>query len=128
MDIFDDDDDEASTSRASSSASARSASAALAAAEPLEELEDIIRVRGYDPRAIDEYFLSHPMQLLQRAASVTAALTTIYGLVQKEDYDDLVPTLERLGPTYVKFGQALASRGDLVGARLASALEYSSLR
>ena len=49
VDIFDDDDDEASTSRASSSASARSASAALAAAEPLEELEDIIRVRGYDP-------------------------------------------------------------------------------
>jgi predicted unusual protein kinase regulating ubiquinone biosynthesis (AarF/ABC1/UbiB family) len=123
VDIFDEDEDEARTSRASSSASARSASAALAAAEPLEELEDIIRVRGYDPRAIDEYFLSHPMQLLQRAASVTAALTTIYGLVQKEDYDDLVPTLERLGPTYVKFGQALASRGDLVGAKLASALE-----
>jgi predicted unusual protein kinase regulating ubiquinone biosynthesis (AarF/ABC1/UbiB family) len=121
---FFDDVPEAPTSSLSASPQARSAAAAaLAKAEPLHELEDIIRVRGYDPKAIDEYFLNHPGQLLERAADVTSALTTIWWLLRKKDYENLVPTIERLGPTYVKFGQALASRGDLVGAELATALE-----
>ena len=122
VDIFND-SPEAPTASIVSPAARKQAAAALAKAEPLHELEDIIRVRGYDPRAIDEYFLNHPAQLLERAADVTSALTTIWWLLRKQDYDNLVPTIERLGPTYVKFGQALASRGDLVGAELATALE-----
>ena len=124
VDIFNDDTPDVPMSYLASSPTARkAAAAALAKAEPLHELEDIIRVRGYDPRAIDEYFLNHPAQLLERAADVTSALTTIWWLLRKKDYDNLVPTIERLGPTYVKFGQALASRGDLVGAELATLLE-----
>ena len=123
VDIFDDVPAAPASSLASSPAAVKAASAALAKAEPLHELEDIIRVRGYDPKAIDEYFLNHPAQLLERAADVTSALTTIWWLLRKKDYENLVPTIERLGPTYVKFGQALASRGDLVGAELATALE-----
>lgn len=123
VDIFDDVPAAPASSLAASPAAVKAASAALAKAEPLHELEDIIRVRGYDPKAIDEYFLNHPAQLLERAADVTSALTTIWWLLRKKDYENLVPTIERLGPTYVKFGQALASRGDLVGAELATALE-----
>ena len=80
-------------------------------------------MRGYDRKAIGEYFWSHPAQLAERAADVTKALATIWWLLRKKDYANLVPTIERLGPTYVKFGQALASRGDLVGAEVATALE-----
>lgn len=123
VDIFDDVPASPASSLAASPAAREAAAAALSEAEPLHELEDIIRVRGYDPKAIDEYFLNHPAQLFERAADVTSALTTIWWLLRKKDYENLVPTIERLGPTYVKFGQALASRGDLVGAELATALE-----
>ena len=120
VDIFDDVPASPASSLAASPAAREAAAAALSEAEPLHELEDIIRVRGYDPKAIDEYFLNHPAQLFERAADVTSALTTIWWLLRKKDYENLVPTIERLGPTYVKFGQALASRGDLVGAELAA--------
>ena len=80
----------------------------------LEELEDIIEVRGYDPRAIGTYFWRHPGQLARRTAEVIKAITTIGALLNSKRYEDLVPTIEKLGPTYVKFGQALASRADLV--------------
>lgn len=124
VDIFDDDKNQPPPTVAlPSEEERREASAALAKAEPLHELEDIIRVRGYDPKAIDEYFWSHPAQLAERAADVTKALATISWLLYREDYANLAPTIERLGPTYVKFGQALASRGDIVGAEVATALE-----
>tara|TARA_B100000405_G_scaffold230202_1_gene164602 strand:- start:686 stop:2704 length:2019 start_codon:yes stop_codon:yes gene_type:complete len=89
----------------------------------LEELEDIIEVRGYDPRAISAYFWRHPGQLARRTAEVIKAITTIGALLNSKRYEDLVPTIEKLGPTYVKFGQALASRADLVGEELAAELE-----
>ena len=89
----------------------------------LEELEDIIEVRGYDPKAISAYFWRHPGQLARRTAEVVKAIATIGALLQQKNYEDLVPTIESLGPTYVKFGQALASRSDLVGEKLAAQLE-----
>ena len=89
----------------------------------LEELEDIIEVRGYDPRAISAYFWRHPGQLARRTAEVVKAIATIGALLNSKKYEDLVPTIEKLGPTYVKFGQALASRADLVGEELAAELE-----
>jgi len=89
----------------------------------LDELEELIQQRGYDPRAIDEYFWNHPLRLASRALETAKALTTISWLVNNGKYDKLVPAIEKLGPSYVKFGQALASRSDLVGDEVAMALE-----
>ena len=40
----------------------------------------------------------------------------------QKDYESIASAISRLGPTYVKFAQAAASRGDLVGPELAGAL------
>ena len=89
----------------------------------LTELEQLIARNGYDPTLIDNYFKEHPSQLASRAASVTGSFAKIGWLYSRKDFNAVVETVEQLGPTYVKFGQALASRADLVGAELAAALE-----
>ena len=76
----------------------------------LSVLDELIASRGYDPLAIDEYFRMHPLELAARAAKVTGALATLGFLSARKDYKKLVEAIEKLGPTYVKFGQALASR------------------
>ena len=40
----------------------------------------------------------------------------------QKDYESIASAISRLGPTYVKFAQAAASRGDLVGPEMAGAL------
>ena len=40
----------------------------------------------------------------------------------RKDYESIASAISRLGPTYVKFAQAAASRGDLVGPEMAGAL------
>jgi hypothetical protein len=96
---------------------------ALGALPELSELDELIVARGYDPQAIDAYFFKHPGQLASRAVTVTRALTSLANLAKSKKYDELVDSIERLGPTYVKFGQAFASRSDLIGGDLAAALE-----
>ena len=58
VDIFDDDDDEASRRAAPPPRRRAFRPRRWPRRSRADELEDIIRVRGYDPRAIDEYFLS----------------------------------------------------------------------
>ena len=87
------------------------------------ELETLIANRGYDPEAIDEYFRRHPVELMSRGLAGAGALANVARLYMKKDYINLAVCVESMGPTYVKFGQALASRSDLVGADLAMALE-----
>lgn len=89
----------------------------------LTTLEELIARKGYDPKLLDEYFKEHPSQLASRAASVTGSFAKIGWLYSRKDFTAVVEAVEKLGPTYVKFGQALASRADLVGAELAGALE-----
>jgi hypothetical protein len=89
----------------------------------LTQLEELIARKGYDPKLIDDYFKEHPSQLAARAASVTGSFAKIGWLYSQKNYIAVVEAIEQLGPTYVKFGQALASRADLVGAELAGALE-----
>ena len=40
----------------------------------------------------------------------------------QKDYESIASAISQLGPTYVKFAQAAASRGDLVGPEMAGAL------
>jgi len=54
------------------------------------------------------------LELAARAAKVTGALATLGWLSARKDYKALEEAIEKLGPTYVKFGQALASRWGLV--------------
>lgn len=89
----------------------------------LTEIERLIATRGFDPVQIALYFKEHPNELASRAAAVTGTFAKIGWLYSRKQYDSVVEEIEKLGPTYVKFGQALASRADLVGPELAAALE-----
>eukprot|EP00403_Amphidinium_massartii_P024142 CAMPEP_0178387158 /NCGR_PEP_ID=MMETSP0689_2-20121128/8930_1 /TAXON_ID=160604 /ORGANISM="Amphidinium massartii, Strain CS-259" /LENGTH=592 /DNA_ID=CAMNT_0020007515 /DNA_START=105 /DNA_END=1879 /DNA_ORIENTATION=+ len=106
---------------------------------------------GYDAGKIEQYFKERPLQLFSHALSVGGAIglltatalgSTLLLLLrhalsgslqapQKEaEWSELrrklspqlVDTLCALGPTYVKLGQSLASRPDLVTAEVADAL------
>lgn len=52
------------------------------------------------------------------------SLTRLFSLRDKADNpgERLARALERLGPSYVKFGQVLATRGDVIGERFARGL------
>jgi len=107
--------------------------AALAAAEGDEEPEVL---RKYDPPAHLQYFLGRPLVLARRFVTSSAVLGKFAGDIYidaktgrrpeddpatRDATDDkraeqLFQALVRLGPTYVKLGQVLASRQDLLPA------------
>ena len=57
-------------------------------------------------------------------ARLLGALTRLFARRDKADNpgERLARALERLGPSYVKFGQVLATRGDVIGERFARGL------
>ena len=77
---------------------------------------------GYDPIAIDAYFRKNPAAIARRAALVASTAARVVACLGRRDYGALVDVVGPLGPTYVKFGQALASRSDIVGPDIAAAL------
>jgi len=80
----------------------------------------------YDPAAADAYFRERPFEFLQRAAfiSLSAAgfgvavlfdiLTGTYEKNEPKRADELTDLLTRLGPTFIKIGQSLSIRSDLL--------------
>jgi aarF domain-containing kinase len=65
------------------------------------------------------------LRLVEIAKRVQLLVQTFIQCAAKyaqKDYDSIATAISRLGPTYVKFAQAAASRGDLVGPELAGAL------
>jgi len=95
----------------------------VAAAGELTELEGLIARHGYSPAHIQDYYAKHSGELASRAGATASAFAKIGWLYSRHDFAGVVATIEKLGPTYVKFGQALASRADLIGVEFASALE-----
>lgn len=106
--------------------------AALAAEEGTEEP---VELRDYNPAAISSYFRARPLTLLRRGARSMALLGGFgFGLfldrkalgeepeesrkaaVDAKRAVELRQLLVRLGPTYVKLGQVLSSRQDLLPA------------
>ena len=106
--------------------------ASLAAAEGAEEPSEL---REYNPAAISEYFKKRPLTLLRRGARSVGLLGSFgFGLYmdkkilgddpdekKKAEVDakraaELRKLLVTLGPTYVKLGQVLSSRQDLLPA------------
>jgi len=62
------------------------------------------------------------MELLSRVAVISVSMARLAVALLQKDYGALPDVVGAMGPTYVKFGQALASRSDIVGRELAGAL------
>eukprot|EP00184_Porphyridium_aerugineum_P007858 CAMPEP_0184691426 /NCGR_PEP_ID=MMETSP0313-20130426/288_1 /TAXON_ID=2792 /ORGANISM="Porphyridium aerugineum, Strain SAG 1380-2" /LENGTH=835 /DNA_ID=CAMNT_0027149143 /DNA_START=97 /DNA_END=2604 /DNA_ORIENTATION=+ len=81
----------------------------------------------YDPKEIADYWNARPLQVQKRLAEVVAVLTPFAAKVtylkqrkmfeekQREVACDLREVLIKLGPTFIKLGQGLSVRPDLVG-------------
>ena len=80
----------------------------------------------YDPAAAEAYYRERPFTFLQRAAfiSLSAAgfglavlfdiITGTYEQNEPKRADELTDLLTRLGPTFIKIGQSLSIRSDLL--------------
>ena len=89
-------------------------------------LSELDNIRRYDATAIAKYYGRRPWQVLWRAIEVLwsfgyfiACLLWDQGTQQTEIYkqqraEDLREMLTRLGPTFIKVGQALSTRPDLI--------------
>ncbi|BFM40170.1 AarF/ABC1/UbiB kinase family protein [Synechocystis sp. LKSZ1] len=83
-------------------------------------------IRIYDPAAISRYYRSRPWRLLGRALLILGSfLWFLGGLLwdhwtgqgearKAQQASDLRELLTRLGPTFIKVGQALSTRPDLI--------------
>ena len=96
----------------------------------------------YDPENIAEFFRRNPALLATRTFDVVSNTVRVVGglvvdlalagfprppseaweSVMERRGADIRDLLETAGPTFVKFGQALASRSDLIGVALANEL------
>jgi len=77
----------------------------------------------YDSEQIEAYFSTYPGRLAKRAATLSVMSSAMGFMFATGKYAALADTLSRMGPTFVKFGQALASRPDIVGVKLAAELQ-----
>ena len=94
--------------------------------KPIPALSELDNIRRYDAPAIANYYGRRPWKVLWRAIEVLwsfaffiACLLWDQGTHQIEIYkqqraEDLRELLTRLGPTFIKVGQALSTRPDLV--------------
>ena len=82
----------------------------------------------YNPVDVSSYFRHHPQEVLQRAVQVTSEVGSILsavgeGLISGETESQrklriasaIKDSMVNLGPTFIKLGQALSSRQDLIG-------------
>lgn len=81
----------------------------------------------YDPEASERFFSQRPLLVWRRLAEISARLGGLYlraflrGSARPAS-DDLCALLATLGPTFVKLGQTLSTREDLIGRDLARSL------
>jgi predicted unusual protein kinase regulating ubiquinone biosynthesis (AarF/ABC1/UbiB family) len=83
-------------------------------------------MRRYDPKAIARYYRWRPWRVLMRSVEVLVLLGTFVFALQRDRWfnqehrnrekraTQLRQLLTRLGPTFIKVGQALSTRPDLV--------------
>jgi aarF domain-containing kinase len=81
----------------------------------------------YDAEILASYFSRRPWSVVGRLVQVTQQLVSLYFSLKfspsKNDLsDELCSFLSSLGPTFVKLGQTLSTREDLVGRDIARAL------
>ncbi|MEY2984066.1 MAG: hypothetical protein RLZZ568_683 [Cyanobacteriota bacterium] len=93
---------------------------------PLPVLSPLDNIRRYDATAIAAYYGRRPLNVFWRAIEVlwsliffVSCLLWDQGTQQTEVYkqqraEDLRELLTRLGPTFIKVGQALSTRPDLI--------------
>ena len=75
----------------------------------------------YDPQKIENYFRRRPIAVLRRLTTVLVEAAPVL-LQKRRDPEDLVQRLTRLGPTFIKAGQAASIRADILPAEYAIAL------
>ena len=109
----------ASTSMASSPMTASSSSFGYGAVPPWNRPD---RGAVYDPAAFDQYFARRPLKVMYRFAEVTARLSDV-GLrvyLKRGTIEERAGKMRRhfteLGPAFVKLGQVLSTRADLLPA------------
>ena len=109
----------ASTSMASSPMTASSSSFGYGAVPPWNRPD---RGAVYDPAAFDQYFARRPLKVMYRFAEVTARLSDV-GLrvyLKRGTIEERAGRMRRhfteLGPAFVKLGQVLSTRADLLPA------------
>lgn len=81
----------------------------------------------YDAEALQSYFAKRPWRVVARLIQVTQQFVNLFvsvklSPVQTSLSDELCSFLSSLGPTFVKLGQTLSTREDLVGKEIARAL------
>ena len=81
----------------------------------------------YDPDASERFFSQRPLLVWRRLGEVTARVAGLYLRAflrgsRTPASDDLCALLATLGPTFVKLGQTLSTREDLIGRDLARTL------
>ncbi|CAE8689934.1 unnamed protein product, partial [Polarella glacialis] len=98
---------------------------------PLSDFEEAV-LGGFDKDRMQSYFSSKPLELISRLIEVFGATWSAYQTWQAEELlplEDrsrgkaLVRSIESLGPAFVKAGQTLAQRPDIVGDEAAEAMK-----
>jgi aarF domain-containing kinase len=93
---------------------------------PLQELST-----RYDAADLQRFFKARPLLVWQRLGGITCQFAALIvrsylrggaAAVRNPPTDELCALLARLGPTFVKLGQTLSTREDLVGRDIARTL------
>jgi hypothetical protein len=80
----------------------------------------------YDPDALNRFFKDRPLLVVQRLSDIAIRFLSLYikrKVHQGHDQSkDLCELLSALGPTFVKLGQTLSTREDIIGKEMARTL------